>query len=430
MKKRPYRAAPVKQINIEAIAKATEGRRLVVAVDVGKTKMRAALVNEQRENLGTVGWDHPAGTREFLAMLEQLSKASIEVVMEPSGTYGHALMHLCHARWPVSLVSGKRTHDAAEVFDGVPSSHDGKCAQIIARLHLERASRPWTPDSAERRDLKAATKTMDRYQARYTDGLNELEAELARTWPELLGLLDLTSAALLDLLGEYPDPASVVADKEGASKLLRAGGGHLLSDEKIKAVIASALSSHGVSLSDGERAALRELAKDTRVARHQSKAAKERLRFEAKKSETARNLTPFAGAITAAVLVATVGEMSSFPHVGAFLKNLGLNLRERSSGKTTGRLAITKRGPSRTRKYLYLLALRTIQSNEVVRAWYEKKVLRDGGKKMKAVTAVMRKLAKAIWHVGRGADFEARKLFDIRVLDLPQNVSPEVALSI
>ena len=55
-----------------------------------------------------------------------------------------------------------------------------------------------------------------------------------------------------------------------------------------------------------------------------------------------------------------------------------------------------------------------------MRAWYEAKVQRDGGKlKMKAVIAVMRKLARALWWVGRGEAFDAHKLFDSRRL---QNV--------
>jgi len=36
--------------------------------------------------------------------------------------------------FPVFMVSGKRTHDAKEIFDGVPSLHDAKAAAIIARL--------------------------------------------------------------------------------------------------------------------------------------------------------------------------------------------------------------------------------------------------------------------------------------------------------
>ena len=49
----------------------------------------------------------------------------------------------------------------------------------------------------------------------------------------------------------------------------------------------------------------------------------------------------------------------------------------------------------------------------VVKAWYEHKVARQGGKyKNKAVVAVMRKLAAALWHVARGKVFDSKLLFD------------------
>ena len=37
---------------------------------------------------------------------------------------------------------------------------------------------------------------------------------------------------------------------------------------------------------------------------------------------------------------------------------------------------------------------------------------------MKAVVAVMRKLARALWHVGQGKRFDAAKLFDVSRLGL------------
>ena len=50
---------------------------------------------------------------------------------------------------------------------------------------------------------------------------------------------------------------------------------------------------------------------------------------------------------------------------------------------------------------------------------YLKKVKRDGGRaKVRAVVAVMRKLVMALWHVARGAEFDARKLFDVRRLEV------------
>ncbi|MBI4706198.1 MAG: hypothetical protein HY744_34310, partial [Deltaproteobacteria bacterium] len=43
------------------------------------------------------------------------------------------------------VVSPKRVHDAAEVFDGVPSRHDPKAAVLLVRLHLQGVSRRWQP---------------------------------------------------------------------------------------------------------------------------------------------------------------------------------------------------------------------------------------------------------------------------------------------
>ena len=43
---------------------------------------------------------------------------------------------------------------------------------------------------------------------------------------------------------------------------------------------------------------------------------------------------------------------------------------------------------------------------------------RDGGKSSRAAVALMRKLAKALYYVGRGAPFESSKLFDVRRLEL------------
>jgi transposase len=122
--------------------------------------------------------------------------------------------------------------------------------------------------------------------------------------------------------------------------------------------------------------------------------------------------------MTACVLFGDVGDPCAYHSAAAFEKALGLNLKVRSSGETKGQLHITKRGPGRSRQYLYLAALRFIRENAVVRAWYEKRTAFAGGLKRKAVVAVMRKLARALVHVARGADFDASKLFDTRRLEI------------
>lgn len=97
-----------------------------------------------------------------------------------------------------------------------------------------------------------------------------------------------------------------------------------------------------------------------------------------------------------------------------------MNLKERSSGESKGGLHITKRGPGIARMMLYMAVLRLLQTDEVVGGWYAKKVGRMGGEqKSKAVVAIMRKLAGALWHVAKGSAFDARKLFDADRLGIP-----------
>ena len=117
----------------------------------------------------------------------------------------------------------------------------------------------------------------------------------------------------------------------------------------------------------------------------------------------------------------TVGDPRRFASARAYRKAFGLNLRERSSGRKKGKLAITKRGPGRARRFLYLAVLGLIQRDPIVAAYYRQKVADKGGQhKRIAVTAVMRKIALALWHVGRGAPYDAARLFDTSRLTLPQ----------
>jgi len=84
------------------------------------------------------------------------------------------------------------------------------------------------------------------------------------------------------------------------------------------------------------------------------------------------------GKTTALVLETALGSPLDYPDAHAYLKAMGLNLKECSSGQHKGKLKITKRGPGRVRHYLYLSAMRFVQKDPEVRAWYCNKDERDG----------------------------------------------------
>lgn len=105
-----------------------------------------------------------------------------------------------------------------------------------------------------------------------------------------------------------------------------------------------------------------------------------------------------------------LGDPRQYPCAAAYRKAMGLNLKERSSGRHKGKLSLSKRGQRLTRKWLYFSALRWMREPSVKR-WVEKKKARDGGRGGKAAVGVMRRLALAAWHTGQGEAFDAARLF-------------------
>lgn len=420
MKKRIYRAVDVKALNLDELREVVKNQKIVLGVDVAKEDFFAALMNEKREVLSTIKWKHPMETGMLLdVMLHKLPWSSLDVAMEPSGTYGDALRALFLGNGiKVYRVSPKRCHDAAEVYDGVPSLHDPKAAAIIGRLHLDGASEEWPLPEKAQRELRAAIKTMELYDDAYYRNINRLESLLARHWPEVTRHLKLTSVTLLELIIAFGCPDRVAAEPEKSAELMRRVGRSNLLVEKIDKVVESAQQSMGVPCIEEERRHLVELCSEVRRLQQKARTAQDRVERLTQDTESVDAMVGVIGKKTAAVLHSELGDVSRYDNAGSYVKSMGLNLKEHSSGKHKGKLKITKRGSGTVRMYLYLAVLRLIQNNFIVQAWYQCKIERDGGIKMKAVVAVMRKLARALWHVGQGKRFDAAKLFDVSRLGL------------
>jgi transposase len=422
MKKRTYRSVPVKKLKVEKLSEEWRDARLVFGVDAAKETFFGALMDEEKRVRQIVKWDHLSESREIVELLSSLPVSSLEVAMEPTGTYGDPLRGLFEAQEVgVHLVSAKRVRDAREVFDGVPSSHDAKSASIIARLHLDGASKRWEFAPAEERELRAAVDLMRVYDSQKHNNLNRIEAKLARHWPELTSSLSLTSQTLVALLSEYGSAQEVAREPEGARALMRSASHGALKQEKIEAVIASASSTLGVAMVAAEVEYVKGVALEVMHNRGLSREEEKRVAALSASQPAVCRMAAEVGTGTAAAVVSYAGDAAGYSCPSSYLKGLGLNLKEDSSGKRQGELSITKRGPGVARWYLYLAVWRWIRKDGIARRYYDRKVARDGGKKSKAMTAMMRKLAQGLWHVARGEAFDSRKLFDLSRLGL----SPE-----
>jgi transposase len=401
-------------VNIASLGQGRDGQAVVIGVDVSKAELRLVPRWADGELARPIRVRQPGEIGQGIDLLRELGRdRELIVAIEPTGQYGDVFRQACHrAGITVHRVSAKASHDYAEVFDGVPSQHDGKDAALIAELAAIGKSRPWPwpePDGWEQR-LSVCADLGDAYQRQRIAWMNRIEAWLAAHWPEVQEHLWLTSATLPRVLARYGGPRALAADPQASARLQHWGRG-LLSPERVEKILRSARETVGVEVS-GEEA--------MRVRRYAIEALRARVRLRRYKAELAKlarahpvtlRMAKAVGPATAGVLWLEAGDPGKYICGRAYLKALGLNLVERSSGAYQGPQRISKRGSSRARRWLHFAAMRIVME-EPVNRWYAAKIARDGGIKKKGLTAIMRKLALALHRIAKDdVEFEPKRLF-------------------
>ena len=419
--KRTYRSVEVQTVEKARLLALLPATLVIVAIDVAKRKQVAALGVPQGNQQLLVRFEHPRQTPQFMELMGGLvaEGKTVQVVMEPTGTYGDILCYEAHRRGAeVYQISPKRTHDAAEVFDGVPSYHDAKDATVIARLHAQGVSRRWQPADEERREIRALVARREIHARQREVLYGELEAVLARHWPEVQEVLDFRhSHSALRLLVDYPDPRQVAQAGEAVKEMMERASRGMMSKEKLEELVAGAERTQGVPLLAQERELVRELGRELLRVKERIQQVEEQMEEKMEASPQMAKTAAFVGMMTLAVIHGYVGKPGGYSTAGALEKAMGLNLKEASSGEKSRRgLHITKRGPGIVRKYLYLATLRWVQKDPIAAAWYQRRRGYTEETKGRAVVALMRKLVRGIWHLSRGADYQAERLFDVKRL--------------
>lgn len=430
IRSRAYKRCEVKQVDRAVLMdRAVESGNsgTVVGLDVSKAEIVACVrwPDGRMERPWSVR--NPSEIGILVELVQEMKSAceSVKVGLESTGTYGEAVRRaLTLAGIEVHRVSGKAASDYKEIFDGVASQHDGKDAAVIAELLAFGKCTPWPfqEDSPSVQAMKHQVDRLDAYRTQQVQWLGRLEGLLAAHWPELSELLELGSVTLLKLLEHYRGPARLLADA-GAARQLSRWGGTKLTASKIEQVLESARTTRGVPPNESRAQWLSEVAGQALAALRQLRSCERELeRLVAAEPGLSRYVSAV-GASTLAVLMTSVGDPRSYASSGAFLKALGLNLKELSSGRRQGQLAISKRGPSRVRRWIFFWALRGVQRAEL-KPWYEQ-FTRVGGnrpaegqgehRKMKGVVALMRKLCRGLWHAMKHEeDFDYAKLIGDR----------------
>lgn len=425
-KKHTYRTLDVQKVSFLQLLETLKGENVIVGVDVAKTRQVASLCNGQGIKQLLVHFDHPTQTGLFFGLLAELRRGGkqVELVTEPTGTYGDALCHQAHEQGiAVYQINPARTHAMSEAVDGVRSFHDAKDATVIARLHAQGATNRWRPAPEAQRELRALVAQREVHQRQEEVCQGQLEALMARHWPEGQQVLNLrTQRSVLELLHRAPSPAAIVALGEPQVRMqLR-----WLRGESVQKLWDAARHSSGVPTLPQEEALVRTLVGEVLRAQEAMKQLEEQIQEHTQRQESTRRVATLVGPTTAAVLVGHLGPLEAYQSPKALEKAMGLNLTEASSGRDRLKqqrpgVHLSKRGPGEVRKYWYLAVLRWVQVDFVAKAWYQRRsAYHEERGKGRAVVALMRKLVRALWHTSRGATYDPERLFDVRRLPVEQ----------
>jgi transposase len=414
MKSKAYRAVDVNGVDIAAWLRDRTETVVHAGLDIGKEFILCVLRWSGNDFDRPWRVRNPLDVERLAELLREVGQGrQLVVAMEPTGTYGDALRQALERKDVTAhRVSPKAASDFAEVFDGVPSQHDGKDAAVVAELAAQGRCWPWPIPQATSAEQELA------FQVRWMDGQRRemmqwsgrLEALVSRHWPEATSIVELTSGTLLQCLVKHGGPGGLAASAD-ALEQVQSWGGALLSAEKAEALVTSARRTVGVAMGRWDEEEVRRYAQQIRSSREQTRACRRRLVELTRDHETIQAMGEVVGVATACVLWVEAGDPRLYTCGPAYRKGMGLNLAERSSGKWEGQLKISKRGSSRARRWLYMAALRWVK-DEPVKSWYvRQKALRRGEGKP-AVVGVMRKLALALYCVGgRGEKFDRNKLY-------------------
>lgn len=414
MKSRAYRAVDVNRVDIESWLRERDETLVHAGLDVGKESIFCTLRWRSDEFQRPWRVRNPFDVARLVELLVEVGRGRrLIVAMEPTGTYGDALRQaLERGGLQVHRVSPKMASDYSEVFDGVPSQHDGKDAAVVAELAAQGKSWPWpmkAPTEAEQ-ELAYQVEWMDGQRRQMMLWCGRVEALLSRHWPEATRIVPLASGTLLGCLAQYGGPRGLAAAAD-ACECVQQWGRQFLSVEKAQALVDSARQTAGVAMGRWDEERLRRYAQQIQKCQAETRAARRRLCELTREHTAIGAMGEVVGVPTACVLWVELGDPSEYHCGPAYRKAMGLNLAERSSGKWQGKLKISKRGSSKVRRWLYLAALRWVR-NEPVRSWYLNQKAHRRGEGKPAVIAVMRKLALALYRVGgRGEVFDRRQLY-------------------
>jgi transposase len=391
-------------------------QHLVVGIDIAQQTHIARAVNFRGIALG-----HPLSFSNdeegfqtllhWIHALQATHRLTAAIVgMEPTGHYWLNLSNwLSEHPFEVVLVNPHLVKKNKENRDNTPSKSDKKDALVIADM-VKNGYYSFTRNTPEAfEELRVYLSNRDFVVTRLVSAKNQIHRWVDVVFPELRqvfkGLLGTGSLATLRLF-PTPEELSKLQPQEviaGWKTLMKRHSG----ERRARALILLAGRSVGSKeATDAYKLHLNQLLDEYDLACRQLETVETAIIAVLDRIPFAKSILAVKGisAISLAGILGEAGDLSGFVHGNALLRHAGLNLAEASSGKWTGQMKISKRGRSRLRRFIFMMAMSLVANNPEFKAMHAYNVEVKKMKKMRSLMKLCGKLARVLVGMARSGE--------------------------
>ncbi len=410
--------------------------RPIAGIDVGKFFSEMAVLSPSNEVVARmrIHHDSSADVKRAIRLLKKMEKDFASrpfVVMESTGHYHKILFHsLCRAGFEVSVTNPIQTDSIKNI--GIRKVKNDKVdAHKIALLHrfqeLKSTNIPNEDIECLRSLCRQYYKLNDEltvYKNRLTGIIDQVMLNFKDVFPSIF------SKTAIAVLEKYPTPEHILkANKGDLVSLIRKNSRKSpeWSSAKYELLVSKAREFAPLSINNPSNVAMMGVyismikTLDENLAKI-LKAIRRLITEDMAKDTPMLSLTlellqsiPGIGLLTAATILAEVGDFSAFSKPGKLVAYFGIDPSVMQSGEFIGtRNKMSKRGSKLLRRVLFTVALANIRTkrdkkpcNPVMMEFYKRKC--QSKPKKVALGAVMRKLVCIIFAVLRD-----RKPFELR----------------
>ena len=277
-------------------------------------------------------------------------------------------------------------------------------ASALARLAFEKRPAPTELNDASVEDLRELVRHRDRLRGDFDDRVRQLHRLVDLGFPEFTRYVrSLDTMLATALLAAYPTAQAFAKASPRRVAKLRFDGRHFVGLELAEQLIEAAKRSVGQHHGPAYGLQARHLCQDLDLGRRRLTEVERDIEGFIEAHEVGSLLATIdgIGALSAARLIAAVGDPARFRSAGALAAYVGVVPALRQSGKrTTTRSSIAPHGNARLRCSLWMPVLGAVRRNAWLKAFYDR--LRANGKPPKvALVAAMRKLLHAVYSVAK-----------------------------